>query len=240
MNNQNSHFNEVKEEVDIPSRREQILEVSVFLFLIVPSMLFSFLVIKQGTVSFALSAFSVILRDLALLFLILFFMWRNRERLLSLGWTFRNGWRDILLGILLFVPIFYGVDYLDRFLQSIGFSTPQSQQPSFTSPSGGAGYLLAFIMVIVVAITEETIFRGYLILRFKSIWVRMGTAAVLSSVIFSLGHGYEGTSGVIAIGAMGLVLALIYIWRRSLVAPMVIHFLQDFLVIIVLPLLSGG
>ena len=239
MNDKNVYLDDMEEGKGVPNRREQILEVSVFLFLIVPSMLFSFLVIKQGTVSFALSAYSTILRDLALLFLILFFLWRNREQLVSLGWTFRNGWRDILLGIVLFVPIFYGVDYLDQFLQSIGFSAPQPQPPSFTSPIGGADYFLAFIMVIVVAITEETIFRGYLILRFKSIWASLGSAAVLSSVIFSLGHGYEGTSGVIAIGTMGLVLALIYIWRKSLVAPMVIHFLQDFLAIVLLPILAG-
>jgi membrane protease YdiL (CAAX protease family) len=239
MDDQNMYRSELEGDKSPPNRREQILEVSVFLFLIVPSMLFSFLAIKQGTVSFALSAFSTILRDLALLFLILFFLWRNRERLLSLGWTFRNGWREILLGIVLFVPIFYGVDYLDQFLQSIGFSAPPPQQPSFTTPLGEGGYILAFIMVVVVAITEETIFRGYLILRFKSIWASVGTAAVLSSVIFSLGHGYEGTSGVVAIGTLGLVLAIIYIWRKSIVAPMVIHFLQDFLAIVLLPYLSG-
>jgi membrane protease YdiL (CAAX protease family) len=239
MLRQNVDRREMDREFSPPNRREQFIEVLVFLFLIIPSMLFSFFAIKQGTVSFTLSAFSTILRDLALLFLILFFLWRNRERFVSLGWTFKNGWKDILLGIVLFVPVFYGVDYLDQFLQSIGFSAPQPQQPSFISPRGSAGYFLAFIMVMVVAVTEETIFRGYLILRFKSIWASAGTAAVLSSLIFSLGHGYEGTSGVITIGTMGLVLAFIYIWRKSLVAPMVIHFLQDFLAIILLPLLAG-
>jgi membrane protease YdiL (CAAX protease family) len=37
---------------------------------------------------------------------------------------------------------------------------------------------------------------------------------------------------------MGLIFALIFDWRRSLVAPMVIHFLQDFTVIVLLPLLA--
>jgi membrane protease YdiL (CAAX protease family) len=221
------------------NRREQVMEISVFLFLIVPSMLFSFFAVKEGSVSFALSAFSTILRDLALIFLVLFFLWRNRERLLSLGWTFRRGWRDILLGIVLFVPMFYATDYLDQFLQSIGFSAPAPQQPSFTAPMGTWGYVLAFVMVMVVAVAEETIFRGYLILRFKSISGSVATAAVLSSVVFSLGHGYEGTSGVITVGTMGLVFALVFIWRKSLVAPMVMHFLQDFLAIVLLPMLAG-
>ncbi len=39
-------------------------------------------------------------------------------------------------------------------------------------------------------------------------------------------------------GVMGLAFALVYLWRRSLVAPMVMHFLQDFIGIVLLPLLG--
>jgi membrane protease YdiL (CAAX protease family) len=64
-------------------------------------------------------------------------------------------------------------------------------------------------------------------------------AVVLSAVIFSLGHGYEGLAGVVTVGVMGLVFALIYLWRRSLVTPIVMHFLQDFISVVLLPLLGG-
>ena len=74
---------------------------------------------------------------------------------------------------------------------------------------------------------EETIFRGYLLLRFQPI-LRSATASVLlSSVIFALGHGYEGTAGLATVGTMGAVFAVVYLWRGSLVAPIVMHFLQD-------------
>jgi membrane protease YdiL (CAAX protease family) len=63
---------------------------------------------------------------------------------------------------------------------------------------------------------------------------------ILSAGIFSLGHGYEGTAGVATVGLMGLIFALVYIWRKSLVAPMIMHFLQDFLVIVLLPVLASG
>jgi membrane protease YdiL (CAAX protease family) len=102
----------------------------------------------------------------------------------------------------------------------------------------GAELLLAFFLVVIVAIAEETIFRGYLLLRFRAINLSLPWAAVLSTVIFSLGHGYEGTSGVVTVGAMGLMFALIYLWRQSLVAPMVMHFLQDFMGIVLAPLLG--
>jgi len=58
------------------------------------------------------------------------------------------------------------------------------------------------------------------------------TAAVL------LGHGYEGTASVVTIGVMGSVFALIYQWRRSLIAPVVMHFLHDFIGIVLIPFLK--
>jgi membrane protease YdiL (CAAX protease family) len=94
-------------------------------------------------------------------------------------------------------------------------------------------------IALVVALAEETIFRGYFILRFEAVTASPAVAVVLSAVIFSLGHGYEGSAGVVTVGVMGLVFALIYLWRRSLVAPIVMHFLQDFISVVLLPLLGG-
>jgi membrane protease YdiL (CAAX protease family) len=221
------------------SCREQALEVSVFLFLIVPSMLFSFLAIKQGTVGFSLTAVSTIARDLALLALILFFAWRNREPLRRLGWTFAHGWRDILLGIGLFVPFFYGAAFLESLLIRAGFTVPSTPMPTFLTIVDAAQILLATLLVMVVAVAEETIFRGYLMLRFKGITGSSAVAVILSAFIFSLGHGYEGSAGVITVGVMGAVFALVYLWRKSLVAPMTMHFVQDFVAIVVVALLGG-
>ena len=184
------------------------------------------------------TASSVILRDLAMVSLILFFLWRNGEPLERLGWNFMNGWKDVALGIALFLPMFLAAGWLDNALQAAGFSAPATPMPSFLEARGRAELLLAFFLVIIVAIAEETIFRGYLLLRFRAINLSLPRAAVLSAVIFSLGHGYEGTSGVATVGTMGLVFAVIYLWRQSLVAPVVMHFLQDFIGIVLAPLLG--
>jgi membrane protease YdiL (CAAX protease family) len=221
-----------------PDRTTQLVEVSVFLLLIVPSLVLSFFAVKQGSLSFVLTAVATILRDLALVSLILFFMWRNGESLKLIGWDFKNIWKEIALGFGLFIPVAYGIAWLDTTLQAAGFSAPATPQPSFLTAIGPAEFVLAFILVLVVALAEETIFRGYLILRFKNITTSPALAIVLSAVIFALGHGYEGTSGVITVGVMGLIFALVYVWRRSLVAPITMHFLQDFIGIILLPLLG--
>jgi len=222
------------------SSNVQLIEVLVFLFLIVPSLALSFLANQQAQIGFTVTAIATILRDLALVSLILFFMWRNKENLGQLGWKFKNSWREVLLGMVLFVPVFFGASLLDGFLNSIGFSSPKAPLPSFLQSSGVAQTILAIILVIVVAIAEETIFRGYLILRFKSLTHSAALAAILSAVVFSIGHGYEGSAGVITVGALGLVFALVYLWRGSLVAPMVMHFLQDFISIVLISLLGKG
>jgi len=218
---------------------EQLVEVSVFLFLIVPSMALSFFAVKQGSLSFVLVAFATILRDLALVSLILFFLWRNGEPINWIGWTFKNSWKEIGLGIGLYIPFFIAAGILERALQVAGFSVPSTPLPSMAAEGMGE-LLLAIALVAVVALGEETIFRGYLILRLKAITTSPTAAALLSATIFSLGHGYEGSAGVVTVGVMGVIFALIYMWRQSLVAPIVMHFLQDFISIVLLPWLGKG
>jgi membrane protease YdiL (CAAX protease family) len=218
-------------------RRVRGIEFLVFLFLIVPSMLLSFFITRQRELGFPLVATGTILRDLALVALVLFFIWRNRERLASIGVTLKNGWEDVLLGIGLFIPVFFSAGVLQFALKSLGFSSAAMKLPKFLTPHGPFEYALALALVAVVAVAEETIFRGYIINRL-GLFSRSPIFVVLASAaIFSLGHGYEGFSGVLIVGWLGVVFALVYLWRRSLVAPVVMHFLQDFVGIILVPLL---
>lgn len=219
-----------------PPRKERIIEITVILFLIVPSMFLSFFGLSSGNIPFVLVALSTIFRDLGLLFLILFLSWRDREPFSRLGWTSKNYPGEIIWGVILIVPIFYGAALLQSILQQSGFSSPHTPVPSFLAASGVFEMSLATILVIIVAISEETLFRGYLILRFTQITKNRTAALIISSVVFALGHGYEGSSGVITVGAIGFALSLIYVWRQSLISPIVIHFLQNFIGIVIVPL----
>lgn len=219
------------------SRRMQLAEMLVFLFLIAPSLAFSFLAAGIGAATFVLTAIATILRDLALVCLILYFLRRNGEPVARIGWTLRNWWQEASIGLFLFVPMFYGAALIESALSHIGFSTPQKPLPSLVPGRSIKELALAVFLVVVVAITEETMFRGYLILRLNGTTRSLVAAIILSAVIFSFGHGYEGSAGVVTVGFMGLVFAVIYAWRRSLIAPMVMHFLQDFIVIVLIPIL---
>ncbi|MHB0870417.1 MAG: CPBP family intramembrane glutamic endopeptidase [Chloroflexota bacterium] len=221
-----------------PSREEQTLELLVFLFLIVPSIVLSLFTLGTPQVGFALLAVSTIFRDLALVALIAFFLWRNGESSERIGWTNQEVGTNLLLGVLLFPAILIGAAALGALLRSLGLSGPAESTPSFLLPQSYAEIALGVVLVAVVAVSEETIFRGYLITRLVGVTGNVPLAVILSTVVFSLGHGYEGTAGIVAVGAMGLIFALLFVWRRSLVAPTVIHFLNNFVGIVLLPLLG--
>lgn len=219
-----------------PARTEQLFEVLVFLFLIVPSLALSFFAAQQAA-SFALTAIATILRDLALLALILFFIWRNGETLHRLGWTFRTIWLEVGIGLGLFIPFSLSAALLEQALERLGLSAPP-MLPAFLTAAGAGELALAFLLVAVVAVAEETIFRGYLILRFNKVTRSLAAAVAIATGVFTLGHGYEGSAGLATVAYMGFVFALVYVWRGSLVAPMILHFLQDFLGLILLPILQ--
>lgn len=213
-------------------------ELLVFLFLIVPSMGISFFLVHRGEMGFVLVAIATIFRDLALVGLVAFFLWRNSEQAGRIGWRFENHWRDALLGAVLFSPVSSAIGLLERSLYRIGLSQPSTPLPSFLSAHGLPEVVLATVLVTVVAISEETIFRGYLILGLSAV-THSTVAAVLvssSSVIFALGHGYEGSASAVSVGVMALSLQS-SISRRRLLGPMVMHFLQDFIGIALTPLL---
>jgi membrane protease YdiL (CAAX protease family) len=213
--------------------------VLVFLGLIVPSLIISLVATSQGTIGFGLLAASTMGRDLGLVALIVFFVWRNGERLREFGLRKQRIWTEIALGMLLFAPFFFALRWIERLFIDIGLSVPPESNPiAIPSPILGE-VLLGTMLVVVVAFSEELIFRGYLIHRFRGAGASTTVAVIVSTAIFALGHGYEGTAGLATVSIMGLIFALVYLWRRGLTTAMTLHFLQDFVVIVLLPLLQS-
>lgn len=223
----------------------QLVELAAFLLILLPSLVLALFAPPETaprTVDFASLAVSIIVRDCALVALVVFFVWRNGETACDppfarLGWDFRDAPKEIAIGALLFVPMTISAALVDAVLRAAGFSGPSPGASALIPPSG-AELALAFLLVVVVAIAEETIFRGYLMLRIRNVTGSVPLAVVASSLVFAIGHGYQGASGLIAVGVIGVELALVYVWRGTLVAPTTMHFIQDFIGIVLLPSLA--
>ncbi len=208
------------------SKRVQAVELGVFLLLILPSLVLGAVLHAPRSAGFTATAATTMAQDLGLVALVLFFVWRSGESLRSIGWSFGAGLREVLVGLVFFWPTAVATSVLAGWLERLGLSGGAGS-PTFLTPAGPWQMALGLGLVAVVAVAEETIFRGYLLLRLAPFLRSTGAAVAVSSVIFALGHGYEGGAGMISVGTLGALYAVVYLWRQSLVAPIVMHFMQD-------------
>ena len=78
-------------------------------------------------------------------------------------------------------------------------------------------------VVIVAGGLREEIQRAFLIHRFETSLGGGLVGVVVTSVAFGLGHLPQGVDATIATGTLGAFWALVYIRRRSMIAPLVSH-----------------
>jgi len=87
-----------------------------------------------------------------------------------------------------------------------------------------------------VAVWEETVFRGFILGRFRaSIPVRDTPAALrrdalaiaLTALCFGAGHGYQGGLGLLQTTVAGLGLGALVVWRKSIWPAIGAHFAID-------------
>ena len=215
-------------------RRVHLLELAVVVLILAPSALSFVPAASDGGAGFELTAIATMLHNIALVALVALLVWRSSEPLTDLGWRLRRPVREVVIGLLAFPALFVFAGWFDRTLQRLGVPGP-ARAATFLQPDSTASQLLiAAVLVCVVAIAEESVFRGYLMLRFGQVTGSVVVAVIASSLVFALGHGYEGLSGAISAGVFGAFMAVLYRWRGSLIAPIVVHFLQDFAAIVVL------
>jgi membrane protease YdiL (CAAX protease family) len=221
--------------VDLAQLRRHRLELGVFLLLFLPPIVLG-QILGGSKQSFVVTTVATVLNDVALVALALFFLWSDGEPLASIGWTRRRAGREIGIGVLLYIPMLLALGVLAWLLHALGLhgaGTP----PAFLQPRGAGELVLATVLALVVACAEETIFRGYLLLRLREL-VSTPAAVAISTAVFAAGHTYEGVTGVIAVAALGTIFSLVLLWRKSLVAPIAMHFIQDFLGLVIAPLLK--
>lgn len=104
----------------------------------------------------------------------------------------------------------------------------------FDMVRGDLVYLLIGLGVVwtVAAFGEEMVFRGYFLNRiadlFKNRYMGWTVGLIVSSIVFGLGHLYQGISGAILAGFFGMVFGLVYLVSgRNLWVPILLHGFYD-------------
>lgn len=98
---------------------------------------------------------------------------------------------------------------------------------------------LVVALVLTTAITEEILYRGYVIERVRELTGRPWIGVLVSAVVFVAPHvAFFGEQWLVSNGVSVALLYALYVWRRNLVACMTMHLLGNSLVLV--PVLGLG
>jgi uncharacterized protein len=146
---------------------------------------------------------------------------------------FRNWKTTIALGIVAGIllesfELFVSQPLLVKFLHK------QPDLEVFHDLNGNLKLTLIFIGLAwtLAAFGEEMVYRGYLMNRVADLFNRTRRAWIISLIVvhvgFGLAHAYQGWTGIIDEGLMGLLLGIIYLRTdRNLSVPIIAHGIGD-------------
>jgi membrane protease YdiL (CAAX protease family) len=146
----------------------------------------------------------------------------DRPRILFLG--IRPVAREALLGLLLVPAVFVLVVALSLAIARYAPWLRTVPDNPFAAMLRDPRDLVIFAFVAIVAGgLREELQRAFVLDRFERHLGGAGLGLVVSSVAFGLGHVLQGWDATVLTGVLGLVWAAVYLWRRSVVAPVVCH-----------------
>lgn len=136
--------------------------------------------------------------------------------------------------------------FVAHLLESLSIDIPPVDYSRFDTLRGNLPLLLFWFVIAwtTAAFGEEMLQRGFLLNRFADLFgggkLAFAFAVVAQAVMFGLAHLYQGLSGIIGTGIVGLVMGVIYLTSKRSLWPLILaHGLVDTAGIIMLYLRAG-
>lgn len=156
---------------------------------------------------------------LVTIIIILLFLWARGDPLSQIGFTLPKNWLITIftaLGLGLIIQLL-SVMLIEPFTEKI--TNSKHDHSVIDAVKGNWKVFLQWMMMvwILVAVIEEGIYRGYLMTELKNL-LGLGTVALIfnllySSIVFGLSHAYQGPSGMLSTGIVGVILGVIFIFN---------------------------
>lgn len=144
-------------------------------------------------------------------------LWLRGDGIVALGFRSPENWgATILLGLVLGIVIqFLSVAVLEPLTERIT-NTPHDHSIVDSVKGDWKAFIQWLIIVwVFVAVLEEGIYRGFLMIEIANV-TGVGLGALIfnvmfTSVVFGLSHGYQSRSGIVSTGIIGIILACIFV-----------------------------
>jgi membrane protease YdiL (CAAX protease family) len=184
---------------------------------------------KKSGVSLMRRYWLTILRGWMVVALVLFaWLWAGRPvAALGLDWPI-GFWGRIGFAVVALVALFF-IAQLARLPKLAGSNLDKwadRMEALKITPRTQNELLLFTLVAITAGVWEELLYRGFFIWFLLPVTGTIG-AAVISSLIFGIGHLYQGRTGVLNTGLVGLVFAILYLVTQSLWWLMAAHAIVD-------------
>jgi membrane protease YdiL (CAAX protease family) len=147
----------------------------------------------------------------------------ERRSFSSIGFKIM-GVKDIFIGVVSGIVIVVGLGII----YYVVFPALSLNEDNQVNQLIATPFLWRFFSVIRAAVGEEVLFRGYAIERLQELTGSKSIAAILSCTIFILEHvGPWGWSHLLLAGFGGIILTMLYLWKRNLWINIIAHFIVD-------------
>ncbi len=153
---------------------------------------------------------------------------RPLERLLRLTWLPEGWWTVLAWAVVLLACALLIAQLIAIRGNETELSIVRKQMTSVKAllPHTPVELKLFLGMSLAAGVGEEIVFRGYLLSYFDALVGPTG-AVLASTLIFGLGHAYQGVAGILKTAAAGLLCAAAFVGTGSLLAPMLLHAVTD-------------
>jgi membrane protease YdiL (CAAX protease family) len=152
---------------------------------------------------------------------------RRDWRFLGVIPVMSGGMIGVLIGLalIIFVVIRQGASAPDE--RSTAALMKRTQKIARLFPRSARELGWFFALSATAGVCEELLYRGYLIWYLQALDLPLLFAAAIATVLFGIGHLYQGWRGVVTTTLVGAFLAGVYLLSGSLFPGIVIHALMD-------------
>ena len=159
----------------------------------------------------------------------------SKEKYLDIGFIKDSLFKQIKYGIVFGIVIFIVDTFVISPVLNALLSETSVQGIEMSKLFDNTSYLLIFLFIgIFKGGFSEELWRIFVLTRFEKMFGKTGLiiALILSSIIFGIGHLYQGLSGLISISIIGLMYALVYLRKRSALEAVLAHSTENTISII--------